>query len=206
LTQENKHKPWILFETGALAKGLTSNRVCTFLIDLQPSDLDDPLAQFNHTLPESKSMWGLVRTLNGLIGEQKLDERILKTVFDTYWDQFEEGMKLAIERFPPGEKAAPRSDSEILIEILNSTRSLTSRVRDLEKFSGSPDNRSRAPTVREALARKEAVAELIDAMLNKGDDPDSIIKMAVALHQVPAKHVHDMLLERLLGSDPGLTE
>ncbi|HHQ6082069.1 TPA: TIR domain-containing protein, partial [Enterobacter hormaechei subsp. steigerwaltii] len=49
LTQENKNKPWILFETGALAKGLTTNRVCTFLIDLNPEDLQDPLAQFNHT-------------------------------------------------------------------------------------------------------------------------------------------------------------
>lgn len=51
LTQENKERPWILFESGALAKGLSSNRVCTFLIDLKPSDLQDPLAQFNHTSP-----------------------------------------------------------------------------------------------------------------------------------------------------------
>ena len=48
LTQENKDSPWILFETGALAKGLSSSRVCTFLADLQSADLEDPLAQFNH--------------------------------------------------------------------------------------------------------------------------------------------------------------
>src|SRR5690349_13640049 len=51
LTQENKNRPWILFESGALAKGLSTSRVCTLLIDLEPSDLDDPLAQFNHTFP-----------------------------------------------------------------------------------------------------------------------------------------------------------
>ena len=34
LTKANLNKPWILFESGALAKGLNSNRVYTFLIDL----------------------------------------------------------------------------------------------------------------------------------------------------------------------------
>lgn len=52
LTQENKNRPWILFEAGALMKGLTVNRVCTFLIDLEPKDVEDPLAQFNHTFPK----------------------------------------------------------------------------------------------------------------------------------------------------------
>ncbi|WP_417071157.1 hypothetical protein [Niveibacterium terrae] len=34
LTQENKTRPWILFEAGALAKGLSTSRVCTLLVDL----------------------------------------------------------------------------------------------------------------------------------------------------------------------------
>jgi len=42
LTKENKDKPWILFEAGAIAKGLSSSRVCTFLIDLEPIDLVNP--------------------------------------------------------------------------------------------------------------------------------------------------------------------
>src|SRR5690606_36300357 len=50
LTKENLNAPWILFEAGALAKGLTSNRVITLLIDLEVADIRDPLAQFNHTL------------------------------------------------------------------------------------------------------------------------------------------------------------
>ncbi|GKO88020.1 TPA: TIR domain-containing protein, partial [Klebsiella pneumoniae] len=89
LTQENKDKPWILFETGALAKGLTSNRVCTFLIDLQPADLQDPLAQFNHTLPDKSGLWELTRTINTSLTDNSLDEKILEKVFNTYWPQFE---------------------------------------------------------------------------------------------------------------------
>jgi hypothetical protein len=76
LTQENKDKPWILFESGALAKGLSGNRVCTFLVDLQPHDLTDPLAQFNHTKPNKESVWELVRTLNSCLIERALDERV----------------------------------------------------------------------------------------------------------------------------------
>jgi hypothetical protein len=31
LTKDNIHAPWILFEAGALSKGLSKNRVCPFL-------------------------------------------------------------------------------------------------------------------------------------------------------------------------------
>ena len=85
LTQENKNRPWILFEAGALAKGLSTARVCTLLIDLEPKDIEDPLAQFNHTFPTKESVLGLVRTLNGTLGSASLDIRILEQVFNTYW-------------------------------------------------------------------------------------------------------------------------
>ena len=64
LSQDNKNKPWILFESGALAKGLYSARVCTFLIDLESTDVSNPLAQFNHTFPTKESVWGLVALLH----------------------------------------------------------------------------------------------------------------------------------------------
>lgn len=132
LTQENKNKPWILFETGALAKGLSTNRVCTFLIDLQPSDIEDPLAQFNHTMPERTSMWGLTCSLNNCLDSQRLDERILKQVFETYWPQFEAGFKKALADNKPTEVVEPRSEESILSEILRNTRSLTTRIREIE--------------------------------------------------------------------------
>ena len=135
LTQENKNKPWILFETGALAKGLSTNRVCTFLIDLQSSDIEDPLAQFNHTFPERTSMWGLICSLNSCLELHRLDERILRQVFDTYWPQFEQRFAAAIADTPQAANVEPRSEQSILAEILSNTRSLSNRVRDLEKRS-----------------------------------------------------------------------
>lgn len=132
LTQENKNKPWILFETGALAKGLTTNRVCTFLVDLKPSDLQDPLGQFNHTTPEKSSVWALTRTINDCLNEKALDERILEQVFETYWPQFNDKFQIALNENQPEEVVPPRTEQDILGEILNHTRGLSNRIHSLE--------------------------------------------------------------------------
>jgi hypothetical protein len=135
LTNENKNKPWILFEAGALAKGLSSNRVCTFLVDLKSADLEDPLAQFNHTLPERDSMFELVRTLNTCLETNMLDERILEQVFETYWAQFSTKFKAILKDIAPIEKVEPRSEKNLLAEILENTRFLGNRIRNLETKS-----------------------------------------------------------------------
>lgn len=140
LTQDNKNKPWILFETGALAKGLSTNRVCTFLIDLDPADIEDPLAQFNHTTPDKTSMWGLITSLNSCLENARLDERILQQVFDTYWPKFSADFSAALAATPPEDPVEPRSGDSILAEILSNTRMLSSRVRELEqRASISPE-------------------------------------------------------------------
>jgi hypothetical protein len=133
LTAENQTKPWILFETGALAKGLTYSRVCTLLIDLQPTDVEDPLAQFNHTFPTKESMWSLIRTLNNLLQNQSLDDRTLQTVFETYWPQFETSFNEVIKKSPQT-PAQPRTEDSLLKEILSNTRELASKVRGLESL------------------------------------------------------------------------
>jgi hypothetical protein len=132
LTQENKNKPWILFEVGALAKGLSQNRVCTFLIDLKSTDLEDPLAQFNHTFPTKASMSGLVRTLNSSLKENSLEERVLNNIFETYWPQFEQEFAAILTSTPETEVPEGRSEQSILMEILETTRGLNTRVRKLE--------------------------------------------------------------------------
>jgi hypothetical protein len=132
LTKENKDKPWILFESGALAKGLSSNRVCTFLIDLSPTDLENPLAQFNHTFPTRDSVWELVRTINLTLKEKALKESILEKVFDTYWSQFEDDFKRIIETTPVTEITAKRKDNDIMLDVLSTVRLLDRRLRSIE--------------------------------------------------------------------------
>jgi hypothetical protein len=132
LTSENRNKPWILFEAGALAKGLSSTRVCTFLIDIIPSDVEDPLAQFNHTLPNQDGLRELVKTINNCLGESALDGRILEQIFITYWPQFESSFNEIIKTSIPAEKQETRSDKTLLSEILDNTRYLAQKVHVLE--------------------------------------------------------------------------
>lgn len=132
LTQENKERPWILFEAGALAKGLNSTRVCTFLIDLQPKDVTDPLGQFNHTLPTKENLLALVQTINMAMDDKALDGQVLSRVFDTYWPQFEIDFKSILES-TTASPHQPRKQGDILEEILESTRSLNNRLRVLEQ-------------------------------------------------------------------------
>lgn len=132
LTQENKARPWILFEAGALAKGLSTSRVCTLLVDLESKDIEDPLAQFNHTFPTRESVLGLVKTLNSTLGANGLDNRILEQVFDTYWPQFEERFAAILSSTDAQPPSKPRPKEDVLGEILENTRMLNSRIRKLE--------------------------------------------------------------------------
>ncbi|HNB24115.1 MAG TPA: toll-Interleukin receptor [Candidatus Melainabacteria bacterium] len=132
LTQENKTRPWILFEAGALAKGLSTSRVCTLLIDLESKDIEDPLAQFNHTHPTRESILELVKTLNRTLADNGLDNRILEQVFNTYWPQFENRFSEIISTTATLPPFKPRPNEDVLGEILENTRMLNSRIRRLE--------------------------------------------------------------------------
>lgn len=174
LTQANKNKPWILFEAGAMAKGLASSRVCTFLIDLQPSDIEDPLAQFNHTLPERDSMRQLVRTLNSSCGQSALDDRVLDQVFDTYWPQFEERFSATIKSHADTEKTKPRDEKSLLAEILETTRMLNHRIRKIEM---SAEERAVDPRYDGIPYSPSKIKKTIKMLVSEGRDPQTILNL-----------------------------
>src|SRR5438045_2181304 len=70
LTPENLTAPWLLFEAGALSKGLTKARVCPLLVKVQPTDLRPPLSQFNAALPVKDEMQKLVTAINTATGDK----------------------------------------------------------------------------------------------------------------------------------------
>lgn len=188
LTKDNLNKPWILFESGALAKGLSSARVCTFLIDLETTDVGNPLAQFNHTMPDKDGMYELVRTLYSSLGENALRENVLEQVFDTYWPQFEQGFEKALEDNPAGAHTPPRSEESMLSEVLRTVRTLDRRVRSIERSNSFDeleldlDRRYLSPGMvrREvrSLLRKGIPPEIIEDML-EGRAPGSVIRQMI---------------------------
>ena len=169
LTQNNKDKPWILFESGALAKGLSVNKVCTLLINLKPSDLDGPLSQFNHTTPDQESMKSLLVTINKELGDKALEDRILDQVFDTYWPNFEEEFAKIEEAVPSSKEDRPRRSSEDLLEeILYTTRTMDKRIRMLERGDIEIRHSERVP--------RDEVIHIIENLIENGSHPQEIRK------------------------------
>jgi hypothetical protein len=176
LTKENRNKPWILFESGALAKGLTSNRVCTFLIDLQPTDLENPLAQFNHTFPTKDGVWSLVRTINSSLKESILKESVLEKVFDTYWPQFERDFAEAISATSGTEVPEIRKENEIMLDILSTVRMLEKRLRSIEDVSSQSRKGVDLFSTMSTLERASIHKEIVN-LFDSGVSTDNIIEL-----------------------------
>jgi hypothetical protein len=181
LTHQNKASPWILFEAGALAKGLTTNRVCTFLVDLQPNDVEDPLAQFNHTTPTRDGMWNLVLTLNSSL-ESMLDGPTLAAVFERFWPDFEEKFRAILATHPQQAQVTARTENSILEEILQTTRGLDKRLRSVEAsapLAGFPNafiENTAAPRVQGVAAEV-----LLKGLASRGTSDEQLAAQAHSL-------------------------
>lgn len=142
LTSENLKNPWILFESGVLSKGLSSNRVFTLLIDIEPSDIEGPLSHFNHSKPDKDGIYKMVTALNKLLGESALESSVLERVFNLHWKIFKEEFDKIIKEteVQQKEEVTIRSEEDILSEILSITRSLDRRVSLVE----SRENKSKS--------------------------------------------------------------
>jgi hypothetical protein len=201
LTKSNKEKPWILFEAGALAKGLSSSRVFTFLIDLYPQDIEDPLAQFNHTLPNKDGLTKLIYSINNSLEAKRLTDIILTNVIETYWPQFEKEFKKIIEETPEKITTKPRSQDDILTDVLNSVRNLEKRMRnDNVEKAINPTSREikriKMPSLRDIQLelhkdreRADIASEIREMVLAEVPDEDIIKQYKESLNEEYIKNV-----------------
>lgn len=135
LTKENLSRPWILFEAGAMAKSFESSRVYTFLIDLQPHDISDPLAQFNHTLPTEESLRKLAITINSSLGDLAVKSPILDDCFKAHWPKFEEKLQYILANTADGPAVPEKKEGEKLDDILTELKAMNRRLIRVEKTS-----------------------------------------------------------------------
>jgi hypothetical protein len=129
LTSSNLTAPWILFEAGALSKTKDSY-VCTFLLDITPTDVEPPLGDFQHTLFTKEDVLKLIQTINGIVknsGERSLTDQILTKMFDTFWPQLE--TQLTEIKNHQEVTTVPRPERELLEEMLEILRSQEQRAR-----------------------------------------------------------------------------
>ena len=121
LTRENVNAPWILFEAGALAKAIDETFVCPYLLDLKPTELKGPLAQFQVTVANEEDTCKLLRTINKALGENARSSEQLEKAFKKWWPE----LKTAIDGIPKTLSPAKelRSERDLLEEMLSLIRS-----------------------------------------------------------------------------------
>lgn len=94
VTKDNLSSSWLNFEAGALSKSIEQSKVCPFLVDLKPSDIQNsPILQFQMASSTKDDVFKLFTSINSNLGDTKLHEDVLTTTFDTFWPKIDEALK-----------------------------------------------------------------------------------------------------------------
>lgn len=121
LTPENLTAPWILFEAGALSKIVNGSNVCPLLLDVHPTDIIGPLAQFQSVKADKEGLWKLIKTINSSLGDVAIDESVIQKVFEYLWLDLESSIK-SIPTNTKDAISAKRSPEDMLEELLEIAR------------------------------------------------------------------------------------
>ncbi|WP_084251730.1 toll/interleukin-1 receptor domain-containing protein [Bradyrhizobium sp. AT1] len=126
LTRDNLASNWIMFEAGAISSALDRAKVCPVIFDLEETDLQGPLAQFQATKFNKEDIRKLFFTINAAAGDQKLSDAVLTTVFEKWWPDLEAQLHLVLTHHKAARpEKNVRSDRDIIEELLLLTRKLS---------------------------------------------------------------------------------
>ncbi len=140
LTPDNLESPWIMFESGALAKNIDKSKVVPVLFKVDPSDVKGPLVQFQAAKFNKTDIKRLVNMINDELGDQGLATDVFNQVFNMWYPKLEEKINEVLEEHQvQSENSDLRSERDILEEILNLTREYSiTRSSKRSKLSFSP--------------------------------------------------------------------
>lgn len=94
VTASNQEKPWIQFEAGACAAAVEDRHAIPYLIDLDKTDLKQPLANLQVYAADKSGTLALLQTINDT-QENPLDADVLKGVFEKWWPDLESAIREA---------------------------------------------------------------------------------------------------------------
>jgi hypothetical protein len=120
VTASNQHRPWLMFEAGALAKRLEAGRVVPLCIDLAPAEVTGPLEAFQGRTLDEKGMRRLVQDIMGLRDKPPPQEQV-DDLFDALWGSLRSKVTEAKQQSPEPEKPK-RSAEDMLEELVDRTR------------------------------------------------------------------------------------
>jgi hypothetical protein len=124
VTASNQHKPWLMFEAGALAKRLAVAQLVPLCVDLAPSEITGPMETFQARRLDEHGMRKVVHDLMALRDKPpalaQSDE-----IFQALWPSLEAKVNEAKQQ-SPDPQVPQRGPQEILEELVD-------RVRRIER-------------------------------------------------------------------------
>jgi hypothetical protein len=164
VTRSNQGSPWLMFESGALAKRLEIARLVPLCIDLKPSEVTSPLQGFQGRPLTQAGMRQIIHDLHQTADRPRPREDIDR-LFDNMWKELSEAVgrakRTAIEEPAP----SVRSTDDMLAELVTRVRNLE---RDIEQ------GRKADPAAAERERLSEAVNLLNNATARLGPVGDAI--------------------------------
>ena len=138
VTPGNMVSPWLLFESGALAKTIHDSYVCPYLIGLEPAQLKGPVVHFQAKRARREDTLSLVQTINRALEERALPSNRIHRLFERFWPDLEK----VLDSLPASgniEERPQRTPEDILEEILLLVRKIDKstqpRILTLEDYT-----------------------------------------------------------------------
>lgn len=172
VTPSNRTAPWIMFEAGSLLAKFDTVRVSPFVLGLEPTELEGPLALLQATRWERGDVFQLVRDINAL-GASPVSDAVLVPTFERLWPELDE----ELQKINPSEGPAPRRSRDSMME------ELLMRVREIQTESSYKlvtDEHGRTsrvltrPTFRVTLSTEAIGVAEVSAAINEVA-PDSLV-------------------------------
>lgn len=89
VTPDNHERPWLNFEAGALSNHLEQSRVTPYLLDIRPTEITGPLAQFHAKTSDRAGTLDIIKALNQSMSTEALLESRLEGYFNRAWPDME---------------------------------------------------------------------------------------------------------------------
>jgi len=133
LTRENMGRAWLNFEAGAISKATSGGaRAATLLVDIQSNaEVTGPLSQFQSTELVKDDVGKLLSALNAHSGGTKTESE-LQEALDVWWPRLREDVDRALRGQPISLEKEPRTQEDVLDEILSLARSMNKRLSSLD--------------------------------------------------------------------------
>ncbi|HEV2064941.1 MAG TPA: TIR domain-containing protein [Thermoanaerobaculia bacterium] len=168
LVPGNLREPWVNFEAGAISRSINVSRVSPFLLGLDRSAVDGPLAQFQSTIFEKDDVRKLVHSINRSADTPIAADRVDRT-FELCWPGLFQSLEGVVARPHEEPTAESRSDVTILsekqIEILVFLANRPSDYPTLEEVAEQiQENVTRTRYYLDRLMDQELVDQILNML------------------------------------------